>query len=113
MTKIQREWINALESGRFRQYAGGALRSPNGGSRYCCLGVACNIMAKGSRKSYDSYTIDKGLLSKKGREELGLSENLEEILIEMNDGKRIPNSRKFQDRHTFKSIAAYLRQCFK
>lgn len=39
-TPEQEEWLQALESGRYRQI-NGRLGSGNG---YCCLGVACEIL---------------------------------------------------------------------
>ena len=43
--KLQRRWINALQSGVFPQGKGYLLRD----GRYCCLGVACEMVLQSLR----------------------------------------------------------------
>lgn len=38
--RIQTRWVEALESGRYKQYTYGRLRK---GDKFCCLGVACDL----------------------------------------------------------------------
>lgn len=42
-------WVDALRSGKYKQYKGGALKSPDHAfneSSYCCLGVLCDILGE-------------------------------------------------------------------
>ena len=42
LTPVQRQWVEALRSGKYQQ-AKGSLRR---GDAMCCLGVACDLYAK-------------------------------------------------------------------
>lgn len=47
MTPDEREWIDALRSGEFKQGRGGlASKTSEGGIFYCCLGVRCELDAR-------------------------------------------------------------------
>lgn len=40
---LQRKWLRALESGKFRQARGQLAKKTHGHIGYCCLGVACVV----------------------------------------------------------------------
>lgn len=48
---IQTKWLEALESGNYKQ-SEGFLKSPKG---YCCLGVLCEVMRLTSRTHAEGY----------------------------------------------------------
>ena len=48
-TKAQERWLQALESGEYKQ-ARGSLRK---GNAFCCLGVACDVSGMGKWKACD------------------------------------------------------------
>lgn len=60
MSGLTRKWLNALRSGEYKQ-GKGFLRSADG--KFCCLGVAVNVMAPSTWlktiDSYDSYSYRK------------------------------------------------------
>jgi hypothetical protein len=41
LTKLQKEWVKALRSGRYKQTTGVLCKLDSGG--YCCLGVAARV----------------------------------------------------------------------
>lgn len=52
-TRLQEEWLEALEGGKYAQ-ATGQLRMDDG---YCCLGVACDLYTHGGWVG-DGYRLD-------------------------------------------------------
>jgi hypothetical protein len=111
-------WIEALESGRYKQ-TDGTLREVNGkNASYCCLGVLCDLeMEKGQRwtSSHGSEFVIKPLFTDVPTEvpfggyvdyppdsilkKLKVSDDLAKTLADMNDSGK-----------TFKDIAAFLRK---
>lgn len=99
---LKAKWLADLRSGKFRQ-AQGYLHNPKGDS-YCCLGVLC-LSAGASfqdwrdpeyfeREIENAPVLDGGILSagedqelsKLWMETIGLSDEHNRTLIEMNDG---------------------------
>lgn len=56
-----REWITALRSGDYRQGTGALIRRGHDHDRlHCCLGVACDILAKREIEGYYWKNYDAG-----------------------------------------------------
>lgn len=100
--KLMRKWIAALRSRRYKQGTG-ALRKkgPTARSvdRFCCLGVACNIINKdlwvtSELTSDDNYNyrfkegLDVGMLRQSYLDKIGISRDVQSELIEMNDNRK-------------------------
>ncbi len=47
---IQRAWLKALRSGQYTQGTG-MLRTPDAKSRFCCLGVLCDLHSQSLKRS--------------------------------------------------------------
>jgi hypothetical protein len=68
--------IAALRSGKYQQTRGTLRQRTNGQTQYCCLGVACDIYRKETRKGkwkkldsqfdfyHDAETVSEGVLTK-------------------------------------------------
>lgn len=93
----KRKWVEALQSGKFRQGRSLLRRTTPSGLRHCCLGVLASLPAKAAwtkSSDYDhekSWTIDgkDDILSTPLLEKFGLSEKEQKTLTVMNDdGKR-------------------------
>lgn len=90
--KIKRKWVTALMSGKFKKGIG-ALTSTTSKktSRFCCLGVLCEISHRIKRKG-DNYLFGKQPrhldLPDTFLREIGLSLEEQNILIILNDDKR-------------------------
>jgi hypothetical protein len=78
LTKVQKDWIKALLSGKYKQ-AKGQLRkldSRDNVKGYCCLGVACDIINPkgwGKRQNFErleEHDLGSGLLDDEGLEKL-------------------------------------------
>jgi len=90
-------WLQALESGKYKQSTG-ALRDAYG---FCCLGVACHLSKKATRKwnsnpnlyvYYTSTGSNDGFLPREVQKEIGLisekgksTTNELDALIHLND----------------------------
>lgn len=106
---LQRDWIHALESGKYKQ-GQNCLRDQN--NKFCCLGVLCDIVAPerwSMSKIYKDYIHDAGGFgpSAEIRKLAGLIENnvdcaLVSPLMEMND----------EHKDSFEDIALTLRLLF-
>jgi len=102
---IKKQWVEALRSGRFIQ-TDGMLRDME--SKFCCLGVLCDIVDPNGW-NYNSGEGFKhcglsGLPSQDILTSVGLDDDVARTLSEMNDG--IDQSR--DTRHTFVEIADYI-----
>ena len=99
--ELMTRWIEALESGRYRQGRGVLKRTDDSGHvRYCCLGVLQKLEPK---LECNGWTM---LLPTTVRKNLGC--DLEQsYLVTLNDGD---HSNKPQ---SFKKIAQYLREKYK
>lgn len=113
---LQRRWLQALESGGYKQGTPGKLREDRGGKgraryAYCCLGVADRVCKLGET---DDLLLVKtfnriGLHNASGAPHHGIAKSLLKELYSLtmlNDGGG--SSAQFP-RHTFKQIAAILR----
>ncbi len=87
---LRGRWLEALRSGRYPQDRG-HLRSDRG---FCCLGVLCDVSGTGTWERSDGtgeFQFSQGrfgyygLLPASLRESLGLSWDLMQTLIRMND----------------------------
>lgn len=56
MNKNAKRWVRALRSGKYNQGVGALHQRDAGGSRLCCLGVACDLFAKSGGKLKISYS---------------------------------------------------------
>ena len=45
-TAVKTKWLSALRSGEYKQAHGSLEEIDEGGSRFCCLGVLCDLAAK-------------------------------------------------------------------
>jgi hypothetical protein len=90
-----RKWVEALESGEYKQTRA-TLREKigQGGIGYCCLGVACDAVLDGKWKGnlFLKVKDEDGLflehrLDVTARRELGISVDAEKEYIGMNDEK--------------------------
>ena len=100
MNKYAEEWIEALESGEYKQGRNKLRTETTNGNEFCCLGVACEVMEKnGVHTDYEKYTAVPPL---KVIQLLGLKPTSRPMtsLVEWNDSERL----------TFKEIAEILRE---
>lgn len=110
------KWLKALESGRYKQ-AQDALRELRKDGKsygYCCLGVLCNLAQQdgvgewkkegGTARTFklENYE-DAGSLPVPLAQVMGMSDELQNRLVEMND----------TEGKTFKEIATYLRKVWR
>lgn len=96
-TKLKKEWVDALRSGKYKQTRG-KLKSRAGG--FCCLGVLCEVMGiKPVWRSEDKspvhgeylYDSEECILTHNLRLRAGISPHEEGALIDLNDnGKKFP-----------------------
>jgi hypothetical protein len=115
--EYKQRWIEALESGEYRQTSG-HLHDEEGG--YCCLGVLCkaagatfygdNNIGEPSVElnGVELKDEDEELLSFTARKLFGLSYNEQVHLAELNDGS---NAKKIPP-HSFEQIAKIIREKF-
>lgn len=105
-SKIKAKWVEALRSGTYKQ-TGECLR--NNGDYFCCLGVLADVCGK--TWQYDAGENQYGYMREDGKLQLGILEDLlldevgmtdeeQEILWDMND----------IDRKTFAEIADYIEE---
>ena len=106
----KQEWIDALRSGKFKQ--GKRLLHDLETDTYCCLGVLCKIAELNENEEIDyddkkvgifidnEYCKDKYFLPTTFRIKFGISNIIQDILINKNDG----------DNYSFEEIANYLEQ---
>lgn len=100
--KLKTKWVKSLRSGKYKQ---GKLLLRSTDDKFCCLGVLCTVLDKtkwlrssdGPVYEYMGWT---SVLKEKLRKKIGLSEKIQDALIEMNDsGKR------------FSTIANFIEKC--
>lgn len=112
------KWTAALESGEYSQVSSSLCR--NGG--YCCLGVACKVAGAEFKHPPDGSTFmiayrgpeiisdEDTVLDPSFRQEIGLSEEEQKKLYQMNDGHHVEGASDYVRKHTFAEIAAYIRE---
>lgn len=84
--KLKKAWVKALRSGKYAQGCGSLKKNEDGGTKYCCLGVLCDIKAKQTKKAFATYARGNVCLKASFRDRIGMVENSEEdVLISMND----------------------------
>lgn len=101
-----RKWVRALRSGKYQQARKVLGRVVNGETRYCCLGVACEIYNKSVPKDERLERIEEGgevsyageakTLPEKVREWLGLQGTVGEIHGEAGLSARNDNGVRFK-----------------
>lgn len=69
LTEIQEKWLQALESGNYKQ-GKHLLRSSN--DEYCCLGVACELLNYNREKQETCYSYNGRSEVLPSMKELGL-----------------------------------------
>lgn len=116
------KWVEALESGKYKQTAGSLKKIVNGKASHCCLGVACELFMKKqlarakwqnstdgrsarcyiawnpARDPQETYTEGDELPTEL-RQWMGLSIGEQTDIIEANDGQKL----------TFEEIAETVR----
>lgn len=103
--KILKAWVKALKSGKYKQTKGALKRKTSHGIGYCCLGVLCSIVegaefdkqpdAKGEYSVYYGGHSSVANLPDPIAQQLGITNNEEGILIDMNDGDKNCSRKKF------------------
>lgn len=107
--KFKQKWLKALRSRKYKQ-THMALHNSDG---YCCLGVAC-VVARAKESNVYGTDIafyykgdhDTVVLPDALREEIGLSNEEQEILYTLNDGGR--HNGKDVKKHKFGQIARWI-----
>lgn len=98
---FQDKWVAALRSGEYEQGCMALGHLPIGGGRirFCCLGVACELLVAEKRaKRFDSYVVcgsyqygergcvtSKTLITPELREKIGLGQSNAARFANMND----------------------------
>lgn len=77
-------WIAALRSGKYVQVTGGLRGEGDGGTGYCCLGVACKI-AHPRYFSSEAYAQDSSYMPPDYAAEYGIDQRDQEDLSALND----------------------------
>lgn len=77
--KFKKKWVKALVSGEYKQCHGALRRANAHGKRFCCLGVARNILDPISRRG------DAGCLVDEHANKIGLDHLIQAELASMND----------------------------
>lgn len=98
---LKAKWVEALRSGEFKQYKGGALKdtSASGKVSFCCLGVLCEISP--AVEKHNVYAEEQ--LSDAALAYAGFTDEVQQTLISLNDGTNDdPNGA------SFKRIATYI-----
>lgn len=105
---IAKKWIKALRSGDYEQ-GRGVLKSTD--DKYCCLGVLCDVVnpAGWVGKSYRGSTLG---LTTVLCEELGMPNDVQADLMDLNDGST-PFNEAVKLPKSFKYIATYIEKNYK
>lgn len=77
--KFKKKWVKALVSGEYKQCRGVLRRADAHGERFCCLGVARNILDPLSRRGDAGYLVDEHA------NKIGLDSLVQAELASMND----------------------------
>lgn len=96
-------WIAALRSGEFKQGAGKLKHGNQNGTRYCCLGVACEIFP--GLKGNGSVGHPATFLDDESCAALGLTYEDMEQLAALNDGDFYTVDGEKYPKHNFNQIA--------
>lgn len=89
--EIKQKWVEALRSGRYKQGNNALLIQAQGGARYCCMGVLCEIVDGIPPMGDAVFPTERTWKTCEMLPEVELME-LEAILSRMNDeeGKTFP-----------------------
>ena len=132
--QIKKSWIAALLSGKYKQ-GQGLLRRCNGEDVFCCLGVLVDIVtpedwikkdscyAVPSPSEYGDDDTNEGELSNDFMSSVGFTEDDQDKLIRLNDGRKFQPSMTGVQRdkqntdfvegstpQSFEQIAAYIEE---
>lgn len=108
---LQKKWLAALESGKYRQARGQLCKRTSGHYGYCCLGVAAHVclgkpvyMLDGAKILRNAWYTKLGLRGASAPPKHGVYHSAG--LTYLNDGSDDEHVKK----HTFKQIAAIIRK---
>lgn len=96
--KYKKLWIEALESGKYRQTQGRLAAPVNKKRAYCCLGVLCEV-AGIPRERY-TYDGDSAYLSPNLLTKFEITDIQQSVLTKMND----------EELSSFKEIAQWIKE---
>lgn len=114
--EFKAKWVAALESGEYSQ-----TRSKlHNNSGYCCLGVACVVAGAEFKTVGGNWRIairngevisdEDVALSSEFLYEIGLTHGEQASLYHMNDGSGIKGDDDYIPPHSFKEIAAWIKE---
>ena len=107
--EMKKIWLEALDSGEYKQGKGSLCVETKSGPRFCCLGVAADVLGEGEwvfGKRYNKWgyrdssrgNTAKGMLPNSLARRMNLHPDTQQELADMNDGgKRFSTIRKFID----------------
>lgn len=99
--KFFKKWVKALRSGEFKQGIKRLKSRATGG--FCCLGVACVVKGRTTKKAFKTYTRSgSSLESEEWAGNWLLPKQEQEVLASLNDGKRF----------SFKKIANHIENTY-
>lgn len=78
---LKAKWTTALRSGQYKQGQGDLYNRTL--HTFCCLGVLCKVAGV---DPYEGGVNDGGILSTKGKRDVGLDDYQHDTLYNMNDG---------------------------
>jgi len=115
--EFKTKWVAALESGEYPQ-ARQQLYNPGVG--YCCLGVACVVAGAAFKDNCEGelravlngkiISDENTSLAGNFMQEIGLTDMEQTELYRMNDGFLPEDDDKHIPCHSFKKIAAYIKE---
>lgn len=124
--KLKAKWVAALRSGEYLQGDGYLVQvdgddEEDGEHKFCCLGVLCDIVRDDKRNPGYDWAENYGLIRFAGngqlldtelndelRELVGLPEEVQDELINFNDGHYNQKTGNYDQPWSFKKIATYI-----
>lgn len=95
---FKKKWVKALRSGKYEQGNGVLRMKEDGEDKFCCLGVACDLLRPNLWKDYgDQFAIrmktgyesssgeSMGFMPEELAEEIGIDYATQTMLANMND----------------------------
>jgi len=97
--KLKKQWLKALRSGKYNQGRANLVKSTETQIHHCCLGVLCDVLVQNGKdmtyvqeeNSYEGFMYSKHNLlmlddlTSDLRKDIGISEEIQNKLIKMND----------------------------